>query len=127
MTFFPRARMGELLQATERAKGGEQYHRGSTHSGRESVPTLAELGVTRKESMEAQAAAERAKGTRGAGRPKLGNNQRELPKNALAGMGGSNCPTFALHSRSSPAHGDGRLAAKRLRHAVPIGNSVTPG
>ena len=53
------------------------------------MPTLAELGVTRKESMEAQAAAERAKGTRGAGRPKLGSNQRELPKNTptLAELG----------------------------------------
>jgi hypothetical protein len=50
-----RAGMGELLQATERANGGEQYHRGSTHSGRELVPTLAELGVTLKESMDAQA------------------------------------------------------------------------
>jgi hypothetical protein len=34
-------------------------------------------------------ATERAKGTRGAGRPKLGTNQREVPKNAptLAELG----------------------------------------
>lgn len=49
--------MGEMLQATERAKGGQPYQAASTGnvlSPVEEAPTLAELGVTKRESSEAQ-------------------------------------------------------------------------
>ena len=47
--------MGELLKASDRAKGGEQYHKDPTpRTSRGVVPTLAELGITYDESSEAQ-------------------------------------------------------------------------
>ena len=48
-------KMGEMLAATERAKGGQPYQK-STSNIMEPVetPTLADLGVTKRESAEAQ-------------------------------------------------------------------------
>jgi len=42
-------RAGQLLREMEKAKGGEQYHK-STGSPQEPVQTLADLGVTKKQS-----------------------------------------------------------------------------
>jgi hypothetical protein len=47
-------RMGDLYARSEKAKGGEQYHKGSTGTRRLPVPTLADLGVSKKEMAEAQ-------------------------------------------------------------------------
>jgi N6-adenosine-specific RNA methylase IME4 len=48
-------RMGELLLATERAKGGEGHHKKPTGNTMLPVqPTLAEIGVSKRESFEAQ-------------------------------------------------------------------------
>lgn len=52
-------RMGELLQATERAKGAasggtKTAPRGSYVEPRDTHPTLAEIGITKKESSRAQ-------------------------------------------------------------------------
>jgi len=76
-------RMGELLQATERAKG--RLKRGPAvpvgNSG--DAPTLSELGVTRKESMEAQAVARLPGDLRKAyvsGELTLGAARRELKR-----------------------------------------------
>ena len=45
--------MGQLLQETERAKGGQPYQ--STGNAMLPVePTLAELGITKRESSDAQ-------------------------------------------------------------------------
>ena len=38
------------MTATERAKGGEQYHDTPTSTKQEPVPTLSDLGITKKES-----------------------------------------------------------------------------
>jgi hypothetical protein len=63
-------RLGEMLTATERAKG-TQLHGKDKFGGHivlppKETPTYAELGITKRESSEAQmlAATERAKGTR---------------------------------------------------------------
>jgi len=42
-----------ILAKSEKAKGGEQYHKGSTGSLREPVPTLADLGLSKKVSARA--------------------------------------------------------------------------
>ena len=61
-------RLGEMLAATERAKGATKAgtNRGMTRSPdvTTSEPTLSELGISKRESSEAQmlAATERAKG-----------------------------------------------------------------
>lgn len=52
-------RMGQFLQASERAKGAaaggkKQSPRGPYREPRDSAPTLAELGITKKESAKAQ-------------------------------------------------------------------------
>ena len=49
-------KMGELLRETEpeRAKGGEQYHKTPTGTVEEPVPTLSNLGITKKESSQAK-------------------------------------------------------------------------
>jgi len=39
----------ELLKETERAKGGEQYHNDPTGAETEPVPTLSDLGVSKKQ------------------------------------------------------------------------------
>jgi len=46
-------KMGEMLQATERADGGDAQ-RTRLHDATESPPTLTELGITKRESSEAQ-------------------------------------------------------------------------
>ncbi len=47
--------MGEMLAQTERAKGGQPYHKVSTRIHGEQVETpLSELGLSRKEASEAQ-------------------------------------------------------------------------
>jgi hypothetical protein len=48
--------MGELLKETEKATGGDAQ-RTRFHKGTESPPTLAEVGISKKESMQAQALA----------------------------------------------------------------------
>lgn len=48
-------RLGQLLKATERAKGGRPYQANSTPNQREGVtPTLSDLGVSYKEATNAQ-------------------------------------------------------------------------
>jgi len=47
-------RMGDLYARSEKAKGGEQYHKRGTGTVRVPVPTLADLGVSKKEMAEAQ-------------------------------------------------------------------------
>ena len=48
-------KMGEMLKATERAKGGEQHHKKPTgHQGSPVLPTLTDRGVSKKESSHAQ-------------------------------------------------------------------------
>jgi hypothetical protein len=48
-------KLGELLKATERAKGGQPYRKISTPTQREEVePSLKDLGISWKESSEAQ-------------------------------------------------------------------------
>ena len=52
-------KIGEMLRVTDRAKGGEQYHNGSTRSDSEQVPTLSKLGIEdRKVAMLARRVAE---------------------------------------------------------------------
>jgi len=48
--------MGEMLRATERAKGGQPYQRKSTGNDTSPVesPTLSDLGLTKRESAQAQ-------------------------------------------------------------------------
>jgi len=48
-------RMGEMLRETERAKGGgdrKSDHRLPTVTGDPDAPTLAELGITKRESVQ---------------------------------------------------------------------------
>jgi N6-adenosine-specific RNA methylase IME4 len=52
--FEAERRIGELLKATERSKGGEQYHKIPTGTKGEPVPTLSDLGLTKKQSSDAQ-------------------------------------------------------------------------
>ena len=42
-------RAGELLKGTERAKDGKQYHNDPTGAETEPVPTLSDLGVSKKQ------------------------------------------------------------------------------
>ena len=54
-------KMGEMLKSTERAKGGQPHQKNPTSNHREPVePTLADLGISKKESSKAQMLAELA-------------------------------------------------------------------
>jgi len=50
-------KLGEILAGFEKAKGAGQYHRGSTGSARERVPTIGDAGISRKLSSRAKALA----------------------------------------------------------------------
>ena len=47
-------RMGEMLKATKRAKGQLKHAVTSGNRDEEKLPTLADLGVSKRESVEAQ-------------------------------------------------------------------------
>jgi len=48
------AKLGEMLMQTERAKGGQPYQGPTGNKGEPVDPTLADLGLSKRESAEAQ-------------------------------------------------------------------------
>ena len=75
--------MGQMLAQTERADGGDAMKKKArSQDVTELPPTLAEIGVTKRESAEAQmlAQTERAKGTDKGGRQYVDGNM-PLPSN----------------------------------------------